>query len=85
MNNLYIFIIVGILILCNIYVSYLLYRKDDLDRVQKISQAILVWLFPLLGAIGIWQFNREDDIPKRRSRPFGGGSNDSINTSSSND
>ena len=37
----------------------------------------MVWLIPIIGAIGLWSFNRSNDNDSTGSGPLGGGSNDS--------
>mgnify|MGYP000565696144 FL=1 len=69
----------GVLIVLNVAVSLYLYKREDLDNFQKVSQLILVWLIPFFGAIALWLFNRsQDDDDKPSGGLFGGGSNDRI-------
>ncbi|MDM7861646.1 hypothetical protein QTP81_13680 [Alteromonas sp. ASW11-36] len=70
----------GLLFIINLYVSVFLCRRDDLERIQKGLQVLIVWLIPLLGAVGLWLFykNEDDDKNKPDKHSFGGGSNDSI-------
>lgn len=63
-------------IILNIFVSmYIIYLCDGLNRFQKISQIIIIWLIPFVGAIGIFllnmSFNDESGPP---SSGTGGGS-----------
>ncbi|MGQ8365839.1 hypothetical protein [Glaciecola sp. 1036] len=74
-------VVIGFFTILNLYVSVLLIRRDDLEQIQKILQILLVWLIPLLGAIGIWLLikSQDDDDNNKPSKPsFGGGANDSI-------
>lgn len=71
----------AVLALLNSYVTIFLLRRDDLEPVQKVLQILIVWLIPLLGAIGLWLFNRsqdDDNNNKPGKGSFGGGANDSI-------
>lgn len=77
-------IVFGILIIANLFVSVALSRNDVLDRFQKVVQILIVWVIPFLGAIGLWIFHLsqgEDNSSSGGS--FGGGHNDSIGVSSS--
>lgn len=75
------------LAILNFSVSIYLFKRNDLDRFQKIAQVIVVWLIPFIGAIGLWLFNRshDSDNNKPSGGSFGGGSQDSIGISSSGD
>ncbi len=71
----------AVLVLINSYVSIFLLRRDDLESIQKVLQIVIVWLIPLIGAIGLWLFHRsqdDNDSKKPGTGSFGGGSNDSI-------
>ena len=71
----------GVLILLNIIVSIYLFRRDDLEKFQKVAQTIVVWLIPFIGAITMWLFNRsQDDSNKPSGGSFGGGSSSSSTT-----
>ena len=65
-----------ILCLLNLFVSIFIAKRDDLERFQKIAQIIIVWLIPVVGAIGLWTFNRSNDDDSTGSGPLGGGSHD---------
>jgi len=70
-----------ILCLLNLFVSGFISRRDDLERFQKIAQIIMVWLIPIIGAIGLWTFNRSNDGNKKNTpegRKFGGGSGSGV-------
>ena len=75
------------LAILNLSVSIYLFKRNDLDRFQKIAQVIVVWLIPFIGAIGLWLFNRSHDSDNNKPSGglFGGGSQDSIGISSSGD
>ncbi len=67
----------------NVLVSVYLYRRDDLDNMQKTFQILIVWLIPYAGAIGLWLFNSSNDEICKNKKEFGGGGNDSSMVSSS--
>ena len=71
----YLFISAGILVVLNIAVSIYIFKRDDLEQPQKIAQVIVVWLIPYIGAIGLWLFNRSQDIVNNKPSvgSFGGG------------
>ncbi len=69
-----------VLCLLNLFVSVFIAKRDDLERFQKIAQIIIVWLIPVIGAIGLWSFNRSNDDNSISSGPLDGGSNDSAYT-----
>ena len=54
-------IIIG---LFNLYVTIRLWCKDGFNRFQKIAQSIIIWVFPVLGAILILTFIKDDETPK---------------------
>ena len=71
----------AVLVLLNSYVSIFLLRRDDLESIQKVLQIVIVWLIPLIAAIGLWLFLRsqdDNDSNKPGTGAFGGGSNDSM-------
>lgn len=71
----------GGLAAANLLVSLYLAKRDDLSLGQKVGQCVLVWLIPILGALGIWFFHRNNDNAGIGKRPVGGGPNDSIGVS----
>lgn len=75
----YLVIIVVIVIALNLFVSVYLAKRDDLNRFQKVAQILIVWLVPLVGALGLWQFHRSQDNEsiQAHKRTFGGGTVDS--------
>jgi UDP-N-acetylmuramyl pentapeptide phosphotransferase/UDP-N-acetylglucosamine-1-phosphate transferase len=83
----YLTIVFVVLVALNIAVSIYLFNRDDLDRVQKLAQIVIVWIIPFLGAIGLWLFNRSQDSNNNKPSggSFGGGSQDSIGASSYGD
>ena len=83
MNMTYLLIVLAVIyLILNILVSIFLARRDDLDSSQKGFQIVLVWLFPFVGAIGLWQFNKSQDVPVKPHSEFGGGYQDSSNAGS---
>ena len=72
-------ITVVILIILNFAVSFYLFKRNDLELFQKIAQVVIVWLFPFVGAIGLWLFHRSQDTDNNKPSggSFGGGSQDS--------
>jgi hypothetical protein len=78
MDIVFIEVVLFVLIILNVAVSIFLIRRHDLDRIQKFLQIVIVWLFPYVGAIGLWLFNRCHDVKGSPNPPaFGGGANDS--------
>ncbi|WP_153915974.1 hypothetical protein [Shewanella sp. TC10] len=71
----YWYITLAIIILINLAASIYLVKRDDLEQFQKVAQIILVWLIPLVAAVGLWAFNRSQDMPVSSSKSFGGGVN----------
>ena len=70
-------IVVLIAVLLNIAVSVFLARRKDLDKSQKASQIVIVWLFPFVAAIGLWLLNRShDDKNGAEPKEFGEGAYD---------
>ena len=69
-------VIIGLVL--NVLVTIFLLSRADLGKSQKVGQIVIVWLIPLLGAIGIWLLNKShDDRSEASKRPFGGGPADS--------
>ena len=63
MNQIIIFSI-AIIVLLNLYVSIRIWRKEEFSHFQKVSQSIIVWLIPLVGALLIMAFIKDDETPK---------------------
>ena len=57
--------VVGVL---NLMVSIYIARRGDLEPFQKKAQIILIWLIPLIAAIGIWLYYRSQDDRTHRKR-----------------
>jgi Mn2+/Fe2+ NRAMP family transporter len=77
-------VILLVAFILNIAVSIFISRRDSLNRFQKISQIVIVWLIPFIAAIGILLFHRSDEDDSSGSGPLGGGSSDSIGTQPGN-
>jgi len=70
---------IAVLVGLNCLVSLRVGFVKGLTAIQKTLQIAIVWLIPLLGAIGIWLFHRTDNEPKGLSEPpFGGGAHDGM-------
>lgn len=78
MNNLVIIVLIFLVIL-NLTVSLFVLNRNDLETNQKSLQILIIWLIPLLAAIGIYIFYlSQDKKAKPFQREFGGGSSTSI-------
>ncbi|WP_064792096.1 hypothetical protein [Shewanella woodyi] len=75
----YWYIFFAVVVLLNLVVSIYLAKRNDLEPFQKTAQIFLVWLIPIIAAIGLWLFHRSQDVPVSSSKSFGGGSNSSSN------
>lgn len=70
-------IFVLIVFVLNIAVSVFLAGRIDLDKTQKIFQIAIVWIIPIVAAIGLWLLNRShDEKVGAEPKAFGGGAND---------
>ncbi len=49
---------IGAIAIANIRVSALVIKCPMFSSFQKVAQCLIVWLVPLLGAVGIWAFVR---------------------------
>lgn len=69
----------AVLVGLNCLVSLRVGLAKGFTAIQKILQITIIWVVPLLGAIGIWLFHRTDSEPKGPSEPpFGGGAHDGM-------
>lgn len=66
----YILVIAGLLILVNFMISLIISKRDDFDTSQKVAQIALVWLLPLIGAVGIWLLYKSIDKPISKPKSF---------------
>ena len=69
---------IGILILLNLRVSYIVLKRDDLEVFQKSTQVIMIWFLPFISALGLWAFYRSQDENKSVKNAFSTNSQDSI-------
>ena len=76
MNIDIVYVLLIVLCLLNLFVSVFIAKRGDLERFQKVAQIIVVWLIPVVGAVGLWAFNRSNDDDSTGSGPLGGGSHD---------
>lgn len=49
---------IGAIALANIRVSVLVINCSMFSSFQKVAQCSIVWLVPVIGAVGIWAFVR---------------------------
>lgn len=75
--EIWVFIFLSLVVL-NLSVSILIVRRSDLDLIQKAAQIAMVWIIPVIAAIGLWLFHRSNDDNNPGGGPIGGGPNDSI-------
>lgn len=78
MNNYFLYTGISIALILNIFASYRVFRSDYFDKRQKVIQVILIWILPIIAAIGILLFLSTEESPKVRPSEFGGGAHDSI-------
>ncbi len=58
----------AIIIPLNVIACIALYRTDDVGRIQKVAQAAIIWLVPLVGAMLVLRIINEQDeeaVPRR--------------------
>jgi hypothetical protein len=66
-------LIVAPLFLLNLCASVFCITRWYSDKTQKIAQLIIVWLVPVVGAIGLVVFHRLVGGSNGRYQEFGGG------------
>lgn len=54
----------------SLFVSFLVSKRDDLERMQKVAQILIIWIFPFFAAVGIWLFHRNSDREPMRLESF---------------
>ena len=64
--------IILIVILFNIYATIRVWSKNEFDKFQKTAQSIIVWLVPIIGALLILTFIKDDETPKGPRNPNDG-------------
>lgn len=72
----------ALVVLLNLVACFKVIKSDYFDSFQKITQVIVIWLFPLVASIGILLFIMNENTPKLPPSAPGGGANDSIGASS---
>ena len=67
------------LIIINIIVSIYIFRNENYEKFQKVTQIAIIWIIPFIGAIIIFVINMSiDSIGNQKNKnPGGGGSSDS--------
>ena len=68
----YILISIALLVALNLYASLKLLRRSEFENVQKVFQIIIIWLIPLIGAVLILLFIKDDHTPKGPRNPNDG-------------
>lgn len=66
------------ILLPNVFVSIYLVRRNEFEVRQKIIQIVIVWLFPIIGAIGMFAIVKYlvRNTRYKTEREFGGGTTD---------
>jgi hypothetical protein len=68
-----------VLLVLNVLVTLKVTLARTVTGVQKVLQALLVWLVPFLGAIVVYLVHRSDSQPRGPAEPpFGGGAHDGM-------
>lgn len=63
-----------VLLLINIAVCVYVVSRDEYEKHQKLLQCAIIWLFPLIGAVGIFMFSKSLSEPVQKDKgSFGGG------------
>ncbi|WP_218398508.1 hypothetical protein [Alteromonas lipotrueae] len=63
-------IFIGAAAILNVCVSIFVASRNDLETFQKVAQIVIVWLIPLLAAIGIYLLNKDSDEVKGKLSNF---------------
>lgn len=71
MNDLIIASILAVIVF-NIYVTVRVLLKTEFNQFQKIVQNVIIWIIPILGALLIFFFIRDDEKPKGPRNPNDG-------------
>jgi len=56
-------VIAAILVLSNAWVTYVIYKSDKYEMVQKAFQYILIWIIPIFGVSFVYLFFRFEGQP----------------------
>jgi len=52
----------------NLYGSIFVYRRTDVEQAQKIAQIIVIWIVPIMFAVGMILFYKSEDKSSRYGR-----------------
>ncbi|MBS9830301.1 hypothetical protein [Vibrio alginolyticus] len=52
--------------------------RSELNSFQKVAQIIIIWLIPVIAAIGLYVFHRSQSVSYGPSTEFGGGVNPNL-------
>ena len=66
------YIVATVIVLLNIYATVRLWRSDSFNQFQKTAQSVIVWLLPVVGAVMVIAFIKEDETPKGPDNPNNG-------------
>jgi paraquat-inducible protein B len=55
--------LVALLVVINLVASISVVRRGDLETIHKVLQILIIWLVPLIAAIGFWLYNNKNDEP----------------------
>lgn len=68
------FLTILIVVIINLAVTVKVVKSMFFTKTQKSLQIVLVWILPIIGALLIYFFHKDDETPKGpRKPPFGGG------------
>jgi len=66
MPDLMVFAVIGAVAFYQIFVSVTIFRADEYDHKQQWLQFLMIWLLPLIGAVGCHLFLRSQRTPAPR-------------------
>lgn len=66
MPELVVFAVIGAVAFYQLYVTAILFRADEYDLQQQWLQVVMVWLLPLIGALGCHLLLRSQRTPSPR-------------------
>jgi hypothetical protein len=64
-------LMLGTILLLNLFATRAVLRDDLSERGQRIAQILMVWLFPLLGALLVLAVHRAPQKPSGQYRDRG--------------
>lgn len=69
-------ILIFVFALLNIIATFVIVRRSEIPKKRKVAQIIFVWLIPIVAAVFVILFykNEDDDGPKNGKGAIGGGS-----------